>query len=116
MNPLKKNNLNNIKSQIRRNEEENENVASDFVKKFGNLNPKSIIEKREVKQEKVMLGIMVDKEISEKIKSFAFENDTTVSKIVGDVIVEMFKNMKINEQSLESYEKKYEKKIKRPKK
>lgn len=74
-----------------------------------------LISKPKQKEEKVMVGIKLKKEVADKVKSFSFENNMTVSEVLEDIISKMFESVELNEEALTSYEQKYSKKSKRKK-
>lgn len=63
-----------------------------------------------------MVGIKLKKEVADKVKSFSFENNMTVSEVLEDIIGKMFESVELNEQALLAYEEKYKKKTKKSKK
>lgn len=109
-NPMinKKNSLLNIKEQTQT--VANEFVNNSNVNNLSSLSIFDIVEKKQPKDEKVLMAINVKKEISDKVKSFAFENNMTVSELLEEVIVKMFDKVEVNEEALKSYEEKYKKK------
>lgn len=113
-NPMlnKKNGLLNIKQKI-----EEKSTGQDFIEtKNNNINVMNLINKPKQKEEKVMLGIKLKKEVADKVKSFSFENNMTVSEVLEDIIGKMFESVELNEEALTAYEEKYKKKSKKTKK
>lgn len=113
-NPMlnKKNGLLNIKQKI-----EEKSTGQDFIEtKNNNINVMDLINKPKQKEEKVMLGIKLKKEVADKVKSFSFENNMTVSEVLEDIIGKMFESVELNEEALTAYEEKYKKKSKKTKK
>lgn len=113
-NPMlnKKNGILNIKKQI-----EEKSTGQDFIDtKNNNINIMDLINKPKPKNEKVMVGIKLKKEVADKVKSFSFENNMTVSEVLEDMIGKMFDSVELNEQALIAYEEKYKKKSKKGKK
>lgn len=113
-NPMlnKKNGLLNIKQKI-----EEKSTGQDFINsKNNNINVLDLINKPKQKEEKVMLGIKLKKDVADKVKSFSYENNMTVSEVLEDIISKMFSSVELNEEALEAYEEKYKKKSKKNKK
>ena len=113
-NPMlnKKSGLMNIKKKV-----EEKSTGQDFIEaKNNNLNIMDLINKPKPKDEKVMVGIKLKKEIADKVKSFSFENNMTVSDVLEDIIGKMFDSVELNEEALAAYEEKYKKKTKKTKK
>ena len=113
-NPMlsKKNGLLNIKQKI-----EEKSTGQDFIEtKNNNINVMDLINKPKQKEEKVMVGIKLKKEVADKVKSFSFENNMTVSEVLEDIIGKMFESVELNEEALIAYEEKYKKKSKKTKK
>lgn len=107
-NPMlnKKNGLLNIKQKV-----EDKTTGESFIEdKKVDLSVADLIKKPKKKDEKTLLGINIKKEVADKVKSFAYENDMTVSEVMEDVIEKMFKDIDVNEEALKSYEEKYKKK------
>lgn len=112
-NPMlnKKNGLLNIKQKI-----EEKSTGQDFIEtKNSNINVMDLINKPKQKEEKVMVGIKLKKEVADKVKSFSFENNMTVSEVLEDIIGKMFDSIELNEEALTAYEEKYKKKSKKTK-
>ncbi len=109
-NPMinKKSSLLNIKEQTKT--VANEFVSSSNVSDLASVSIFDIVEKKQPKDEKVLMAINIKKEISDKVKSFAFENNMTVSELLEEVIVKMFDKVEVNYDALRSYEEKYKKK------
>lgn len=110
-NPMlnKKNGLLNIKQKV-----EDKTTGESFIEdKKMDLSVADLIKKPKKKDEKTLLGINIKKEVADKVKSFAYENDMTVSEVLEDVIEKMFKDIDVNEEALKSYEEKYKKKSKK---
>lgn len=113
-NPMlkKKSGLLNIKQQV-----EEKSTGQDFIeRKNNNINVLDLINKPKQKEEKVMLGIKLKKEVADKVKSFSYENNMTVSEVLEDIIGKMFESVELNEEALVAYEEKYKKKTKKTKK
>jgi hypothetical protein len=113
-NPMlnKKSSLLNIKQKI-----EEKSTGEEFIEsKNNNINILDLINKPKQKDEKVMLGIKLKKEIADKVKSFSYENNMTVSEVLEDIVSKMFSEVTLNEQALMAYEEKYKKKSKKSKK
>lgn len=113
-NPMlnKKNGLLNIKKKV-----EEKSTGQDFIEtKNNNINVMDLINKPKQKEEKVMVGIKLKKEVADKVKSFSFENNMTVSEVLEDIIGKMFDSVELNEEALAAYERKYSKKSKKSKK
>ena len=113
-NPMlnKKNGLLNIKQKI-----EEKSTGQDFIdSKNNNINVLDLINKPKQKEEKVMLGIKLKKGVADKVKSFSYENNMTVSEVLEDIIIKMFDSVELNEEALSAYEEKYKKKSKKSKK
>ncbi|MDB8791361.1 hypothetical protein PN290_14035 [Romboutsia sp. 1001216sp1] len=113
-NPMlnKKNGLLNIKQKI-----EEKSTGQDFINsKNNNINVLDLINKPKQKEEKVMLGIKLKKDVADKVKSFSYENNMTVSEVLEDIISKMFDSVELNEEALSAYEEKYKKKSKKSKK
>lgn len=113
-NPMlnKKSGLMNIKKKI-----EEKSTGQDFIEtKNNSINVMDLINKPKPKDEKVMVGIKLKKEIADKVKSFSFENNMTVSDVLEDIIGKMFDSVELNEDALAAYEEKYKKKAKKSKK
>jgi hypothetical protein len=113
-NPMlnKKSSLLNIKQKI-----EEKSTGEAFIESKNNsINVLDLINKPKQKEEKVMLGIKLKKEIADKVKSFSYENNMTVSEVLEDIVSKMFSEVTLNEQALMAYEEKYKKKSKKSKK
>ncbi len=113
-NPMlnKKSGLMNIKKKV-----EEKSTGQDFIEtKNNNINLMDLINKPKQKEEKVMVGIKLKKEVADKVKSFSFENNMTVSEVLEDIIGKMFESVELNEEALVAYEEKYKKKAKKSKK
>ena len=113
-NPMlnKKNGLLNIKKKV-----EEKSTGEDFIEtKNNNINVMDLINKPKQKEEKVMVGIKLKKEVADKVKSFSFENNMTVSEVLEDIISKMFDSVGLNEEALVAYEQKYSKKSKKKQK
>ncbi len=113
-NPMlsKRNSLLNIKQKI-----EEKSTGEEFIEtKNNNINVLDLINKPKQKEEKVMVGIKLKKEVADKVKSFSYENNMTVSEVLEDIVSKMFNEVKINEEALMAYEEKYKKKSKKLKK
>lgn len=63
-----------------------------------------------------MIGIKLNKSIADKVKSFAYENNTNVSELLEDITTKMFNEVTVNEDALRASEEKYKKKSKKTKK
>lgn len=105
-NPMinKKTNLTNLKKQIGE-----KNTGKEFIERK-DISILNLINKPKAKEEKSMIGIKLKKEVSDKVKSFAYENNMTVSEILEDMINKMFKEVEVNKEALKLYEEKYKKK------
>lgn len=113
-NPMlnKKSGLLNIKQKI-----EEKTTGEEFIEsKNSNINVLDLINKPKPKEEKVMVGIKLKKDIADKVKSFSYENNMTVSEVLEDIVGKMFNEVVINEDALQAYEEKYKKKSKKSKK
>lgn len=113
-NPMlnKKNGLLNIKQKI-----EEKSTGEDFIEnKNSNLNVLDLINKPKPKEEKTMIGINLKKDIADKVKSFSYQNNMTVSEVLEDVIGKVFASIELNNEALIAYEEKYKKKSKKSKK
>lgn len=113
-NPMlnKKNSLLNIKQKI-----EEKSTGEEFIEsKNNNINVLDLINKPKQKEEKVMIGIKLKKDVADKVKSFSYENNMTVSDVLEDIISKMFDSVELNEKALAAYEEKYKKKTKKTKK
>lgn len=104
---LGKKSLLNLRQQI-----EDKTTGESFIEDK-NLNVTDFIKKPRKKDEKTPLGIKIKKELADKVKSFSYENEMTVSEVLEDVIEKIFKNVEVNEDALKAYEEKYKKKSKR---
>lgn len=110
-NPMlnKKNGLLNLKQKV-----EKQTTGELFISsKEKEVSVIDLIKKPSKKDEKTMLGIKLKKEIADKVKSFSYENEMTVSEVLEDIITKMFKNIEVNQDALNAYEDKYRKKKKR---
>ncbi|MGL5754357.1 MAG: hypothetical protein ACRCYC_03435 [Paraclostridium sp.] len=110
-NPMlnKKSSLLNIKQKI-----DEKSTGEEFIEtKNNNINVLDLINKPKAKEEKVMLGIKLKKEIADKVKSFSYENNMTVSEVLEDIVGKMFESVQLNEDALMAYEEKYKKKSKK---
>lgn len=110
-NPMlnKKSSLLNIKQKI-----DEKSTGEEFIEtKNNNINILDLINKPKAKEEKVMLGIKLKKEVADKVKSFSYENNMTVSEVLEDIVEKMFKDVNLNEEALKAYEEKYKKKSKK---
>lgn len=113
-NPMlnKKNTLLNIKQKV-----EEKTTGEEFIEaKNSNLNVLDLINKPKEKEEKAMIGIKLKKDIADKVKSFSYENNMTVSEVLEDIVSKMFSEVTLNEEALKAYEEKYKKKAKKSKK
>ncbi|CEK34567.1 hypothetical protein UMC2_37781 [[Clostridium] sordellii] len=109
-NPMlnKKNGLLNIKQKI-----EDKTTGESFIEdKNIDLSVVDLLKKPKKKDEKTMLGIKLKKDVADKVKSFSYENDMTVSEVLEDLIEKIFKDVQLNEEALKAYEEKYKKKSK----
>lgn len=61
---------------------------------------------------KSMIGIRLNKDVANKVKSFSYEQGITVSKVLESIISDLFSDVEINEHALKCYEEKYKKKSK----
>lgn len=112
-NPMlnKKSSLLNIKQKI-----DEKSTGEEFIEtKNNNINILDLINKPKAKEEKVMLGIKLKKEVADKVKSFSYENNMTVSEVLEDIVGKMFESVELNEDALMAYEEKYKKKSKKSK-
>lgn len=112
-NPMlnKKSSLLNIKQKI-----DEKSTGQEFIEtKNNNINILDLINKPKAKEEKVMLGIKLKKEVADKVKSFSYENNMTVSEVLEDIVGKMFSSVELNEEALMAYEEKYKKKSKKSK-
>lgn len=112
-NPMinKKSSLLNIKQKI-----DGKSTGEEFIEtKNNNINILDLINKPKAKEEKVMLGIKLKKEVADKVKSFSYENNMTVSEVLEDIVGKMFESVELNEDALLAYEEKYKKKSKKSK-
>lgn len=111
-NPMinKKTNLTNLKKQI-----DEKSTGQEFIERK-DISILNLIDKPKEKEEKVLVGIKLKKTISDKVKSFAYENHMTVSEILEDITTKMFNEVSVNEDALRAYEEKYKKKSKKTKK
>ena len=78
-NPMlnKKSSLLNIKQKI-----DEKSTGQEFIEPKNNeINILDLINKPKAKEEKVMLGIKLKKEVADKVKSFSYENNMTVSDV-----------------------------------
>ncbi|RDY22653.1 hypothetical protein CHF27_012325 [Romboutsia maritimum] len=113
-NPMlnKKNSLLNIKQKV-----EEKSTGQEFIEsKNNNINVLDLINTPKKKEEKVMIGIKLKKDIADKVKSFSYENNMTVSEVLEDIVCKMFNEVELNEDALRDYEEKYKKKSKKSKK
>lgn len=113
-NPMlnKKSSLLNIKQKI-----DEKSTGQEFIEQKNNeINVLDLINKPKAKEEKVMLGIKLKKEVADKVKSFSYENNMTVSEVLEDIVSKMFASVELNEEALMAYEEKYKKKSKKQKK
>ncbi|MGL5749358.1 MAG: hypothetical protein ACRCXT_02435 [Paraclostridium sp.] len=113
-NPMlnKKSSLLNIKQQV-----EEKTTGEEFIEsKSNNINVLDLINKPKAKEEKVMVGIKLKKDVADKVKSFSYENNMTVSEVLEDIVSKMFNEVVLNEEALMAYEEKYKKKSKKSKK
>ncbi|MEG2058038.1 MAG: hypothetical protein RRZ84_09070, partial [Romboutsia sp.] len=81
-----------------------------------NINVLDLINKPKEKEERVMIGIKLKKDVADKVKSFSYENNMTVSEVLEDIVSKMFSEVVLNEEALMAYEEKYKKKSKKVKK
>jgi hypothetical protein len=110
-NPMlnKKSSLLNIKKKI-----DEKSTGEEFIEPKNNeINVLDLINKPKAKEEKVMLGIKLKKEVADKVKSFSYENNMTVSEVLEDIVGKMFASVELNEEALKAYEEKYKKKSKK---
>lgn len=113
-NPMlnKKSSLLNLKEKI-----EEKSTGEEFISsKSNNINVLDLINKPKKKEEKVMIGIKLKKEVADKVKSFSYENNMNVSEVLEDIVSKMFSEVTLNEEALNAYEEKYKKKSKKSKK
>lgn len=113
-NPMlnKKSGILNIKQKI-----EEKTTGEEFIEsKNSNINVLDLINKPKEKEEKVMIGIKLKKDVADKVKSFSYENNMTVSEVLEDIVSKMFSEVVLNEEALMAYEEKYKKKSKKVKK
>ena len=113
-NPMlnKKSSLLNIKQKI-----DEKSTGQEFIEPKNNeINVLDLINKPKAKEEKVMLGIKLKKEVADKVKSFSYENNMTVSEVLEDIVSKMFASVELNEEALMAYEEMYKKKSKKQKK
>ncbi|EQK40048.1 MULTISPECIES: hypothetical protein [Paraclostridium] len=113
-NPMlnKKSSLLNIKQKV-----DEKSTGQEFIEnKNTDINVFDLINKPKLKEEKVMIGIKLKKEIADKVKSFSYENNMTVSQVLEDIVCKMFDSVELNVDALTAYEEKYKKKSKKTKK
>ncbi|GAA0715679.1 hypothetical protein GCM10008904_32760 [Paraclostridium ghonii] len=113
-NPMlnKKSSLLNIKQKL-----DEKSTGQEFIEnKNTDINVFDLINKPKLKEEKVMIGIKLKKEVADKVKSFSYENNMTVSQVLEDIVCKMFDSVNLNEDALIAYEEKYKKKSKKTKK
>ncbi|MEG2618936.1 MAG: hypothetical protein RR984_04245 [Bacilli bacterium] len=113
-NPMlnKKSGILNIKQKI-----EEKTTGEEFIEsKNSNINVLDLINKPKEKEERVMIGIKLKKDVADKVKSFSYENNMTVSEVLEDIVSKMFSEVVLNEEALMAYEEKYKKKSKKVKK
>ena len=110
-NPMlnKKSSLLNIKQKL-----DEKSTGQEFIEnKNTDINVFDLINKPKLKEEKVMIGIKLKKEIADKVKSFSYENNMTVSQVLEDIVCKMFDSVELNVDALTAYEEKYKKKSKK---
>ncbi len=110
-NPMlnKKSSLLNIKQKV-----DEKSTGQEFIEnKNTDINVFDLINKPKLKEEKVMIGIKLKKEIADKVKSFSYENNMTVSQVLEDIVCKMFDSVELNVDALTAYEEKYKKKSKK---
>ena len=70
----------------------------------------ALVSKKEVvEKKKVLLGVNLDRELADKVKSFAFTNNHTVTEVLEIAVKNMFDHIVVNKDSLEEYNEKYRK-------
>lgn len=80
---------------------------------INNLDITSIYKKSNEKIEKASIAGHIKKELVDKVKSYAWQENTTVSDVLEEILDKVFNNYQIDPDALNSYENKYKKKNKK---